>query len=356
MKRFRRIRRAGRKVQIGLADYSRFKSTRAAIREQSNGYEKYFKSSHSKILTLNVRNKDFIRKYNKKHDLRYLSKLETKNRLLPAEIPMPLTYMYIRNMQELPGFYDFLANNHHPDFVVKPDRGHIGRGILIINKRVGKRFITPSGRALELNQLTTHIERILHGRFSRSKWDYAMVEERIVPHKQLRNLYYNGLLDIRVICFQGFPVMAMARLPTSKSAGKANLHRGAIGCALKLGTGEIFHAMNNRKTVTQHPDTKYEIIGFKFPNWSELLNLAVRAQIICGLGFTGIDLCIDDKRGPLIMEVNKYPGLEIQIANRAGLLSRLRLTEKFIAKSNGNLSTQEKIGKAIHWDNNGWAE
>lgn len=356
MKRFRKLRRAGRKVKIGIADYSRFKTTRAAIREQENGYEKYLKSSHSKILTLNIRNKDFIKKYNKKHDLRHLSKLETKNRLLPAEIPMPLTYFYLTNMQELPGFYDFLANNHHPDFVIKPDRGHVGRGILIINKQVGKRFITPGGRALELHQLSTHIERILKGRFSRSKWDYAIVEERITPHKQLRNLFFNGLLDIRVICFKGFPAMAMARLPTSKSAGKANLHRGAIGCGLKLATGEIFHAIHNRKSVNRHPNTKYNIIGFKFPDWSQMLTLAVRAQIISGLGFTGIDLCVDDKRGPLIMEVNKYPGLEIQIANRAGLLSRLRVIENYIAKSNGNLTTKDKIEKAIHWDNDGWAE
>jgi hypothetical protein len=56
------------------------------------------------------------------------------------------------------------------------------------------------------------------------------------------------------------------------------------------------------------------------------------------------------------MEVNKYPGLEIQIANRAGLLSRLRVIENYIAKSNGNLTTKDKIEKAIHWDNDGWAE
>ncbi len=341
---------------IGLADYSRFKTTRTAIRGQANGYEKYFKSSHSTILTLNIRNKDFIKKYNKRHDLLHLTKQETKNRLMPANIPMPLTYLLISKQDEFPGFYDFLANNHHQDFVIKPDRGHVGKGILIIKKRVGKRFITSSERALELSQVTEHIDRIIKGRFSRSKQDYALIEECIQPHKQLRNLYYNGLLDIRVICFQGFPVMAMARLPTSKSAGKANLHRGAIGAGLRLATGEIFHAIFKRDSITHHPNTKYNIIGFKFPDWPKLLTLAVRAQIISGLGFTGVDLCVDDKRGPLIMEVNKYPGLEIQIANQTGLLKRLRLVERFLAKENNNLTTQEKIQKAITWDNNGWAE
>jgi alpha-L-glutamate ligase-like protein len=343
-------------MRLGLADYSRFKTTRAAIRKQSNGYDKFLRSGHSKILTLNIRNKDFILKYNKKHDRIHLTKNETKNRLIPANIPMPLSYMVISNEDDVIGFYDFIANNHHTDFVIKPDRGHIGKGILIINKRVGKRFITTSGRALELSQVITHIQRILQGKFSRGKTDAAIIEERIQPHKQLRNLFYNGLLDIRVICFRGYPVMAMARLPTGKSLGKANLHRGAIGAGLSLGTGEIFHAMNKRQSVTIHPNTRYKLMGFRFPNWSQILLLAVRAQVISGLGYAGIDLCIDDKRGVLIMEVNKYPGLEIQIANQAGLLERLRFIEKFIKKSSQLLTTQDKIEQAILWDNNDWAQ
>jgi alpha-L-glutamate ligase-like protein len=342
-------------MRLGLADYSRFKSTRAAIRKDSNGYNKYLKSSHAKILTLNKRNKDFILKYNKKHDRLHLTKQETKNRLLPANIPMPLSYMLITTKDEIEAFHDFLALGQREDFVIKPNRGHIGKGILIITKRVGKRFITPSGRALELSQVITHIERILNGKFSKGKHDAAIVEERIIPHRKLRNLFYNGLLDIRVICFQGFPVMAMARLPTSKSMGKANLHRGAIGAGLRLDSGEIFHAINRRQTVKSHPNTKYKILGFKFPDWSEILCLAVRAQIISGLGYAGIDLCVDEKRGVLIMEVNKYPGLEIQIANQAGLLERLRCIEHEIKKQDKLYSTQDKIQQAIQWDTNGWA-
>jgi alpha-L-glutamate ligase-like protein len=240
--------------------------------------------------------------------------------------------------------------------VIKPNRGHVGKGILIIKKRVGKRYITVTNRALELHQITTHIERILEGRFSRGKPDSAIIEERIQPHKMLRNLYSNGLLDIRVICLSGFPVMAMLRLPTSRSLGKANLHRGAIGAGLSLATGEIFNAIHNRHNVIFHPDTKYKFIGFKLPNWSEILRLAVRAQVISGLGFAGIDLCIDDRKGLLIMEVNKRPGLEIQIANQAGLLKRLRYIEQFIANSDNHLSTDDKIEKTKSWDKNGWTQ
>ena len=138
----KRLRRFKRRFWLGVADYSRFKSTRAAIREQGNGYEKYLRSAHSDILTLNIRNKDFINRYNKPHDLKHLTKLETKSRLLPPGIPMPLTFMVVSHMYELLGFNDFLAYDHHRDFVIKPNRGHVGKGILVIKKRVGKRFVT----------------------------------------------------------------------------------------------------------------------------------------------------------------------------------------------------------------------
>ena len=366
-----------------MADYSRFKATKAEIRRtegrgknkvngnnNGNGINHIFsKSKPSEILTLNIRNEDFINKYNKRHDLIHLTKLETKARLLPANIPMPMTYLVISNQDDILGFYDFLATNHRKQFVIKPNRGHVGKGILIIKKIVGKRYITVTGRALDLGQMITHIQRILKGRFSHGRPDSALVEELIIPHKILRNLYSNGLLDIRVICFLGYPIMAMIRLPTNKSGGKANLHRGAIGAGLRLGTGEIFNGIYNRREVSIHPDTKYAFLGFKIPNWREILTLAVRAQVISGLGFVGIDLCFDQKKGIIIMEVNKRPGLEIQIANKTGLLSRLRLVERTVKelgkeKKNENncgygyldgLTTNERINQAIIWDNNGWA-
>lgn len=350
----KRLKKIKRKFQIGLADYSRFKSTRKAIRSSENGNHNILRSSQSEILTLNTRNSDFINKYNKRHDLLHLTKLETKARLLPADIPMPLTYYVISRQDDLEGFYDLLAYNHRSDFVIKPNRGHVGKGILLIKKIVGKRFITETGRALELEQVRTHIRRILKGLFSGGRPDVALVEERIRPHKMLRNLYSSGLLDIRVIVFSGYPVMAMMRLPTSRSGGKANLHRGAIGAGLKLATGEIVYGIYKRHEVKMHPNTKYKFIGFKLPNWHEILTLAVRAQVLSGLGFVGIDLCIDQKRGLLIMEVNKRPGLEIQIANKAGLLKRLRIIEKELKSSDGNSTTLRNIEQAINWDNNGW--
>jgi predicted ATP-grasp superfamily ATP-dependent carboligase len=42
-----------------------------------------------------------------------------------------------------------------------------------------------------------------------------------------------------------------------------------------------------------------------------------------GLGYLGVDMMIDETRGPMMIEVNARPGLAIQMANGVGLLNRL---------------------------------
>ena len=67
----------------------------------------------------------------------------------------------------------------------------------------------------------------------------------------------------------------------------------------------------------------------------ELRGIAVIAVIlfhawpgIFKSGYLGVDLVIDQKEGPLMLELNARPGLNIQIANREGVLSRYKLIEE----------------------------
>jgi alpha-L-glutamate ligase-like protein len=356
-----------------MADRRRFKPVRKELREarkqdNNRSFDRILGSRFGKeILMLKERNRDFIHKYNKREDLATLTKLELKSRLFCADIKMPKTMMVISDESEIITFEDYILNGSTPkkSFVIKPDRGHIGKGILPIINRVGKRFITNDNRAMEMYQVQEHIRRILIGRFSRGRRDIAFLEELIVPHNSLRDLYSGGLLDIRVIVLLGYPVMAMARLPTIKSRGKANLHRGAVGTGLSLATGEITRAIYRRHTIEQHPDTKRELVGFRFPDWYEILLTSSRAQIMSGLGYVGVDIVVDKNSGVLVMEVNKRPGLEIQIANRAGLLRRLRWVENNATnfkrdpktgkiQSEIPMSTETKVKQAIFWDNSNW--
>jgi glutathione synthase/RimK-type ligase-like ATP-grasp enzyme len=58
--------------------------------------------------------------------------------------------------------------------------------------------------------------------------------------------------------------------------------------------------------------------------------MASLAYEMTHLGYQGIDIVLDRDRGPLVLELNARPGLNIQIANREGLGHRLALVERNI--------------------------
>ena len=53
--------------------------------------------------------------------------------------------------------------------------------------------------------------------------------------------------------------MAMVRLPTRLSGGKANLHQGAIGVGVNLATGTTFGGVFHNDAIDYHPDTMQPI-------------------------------------------------------------------------------------------------
>jgi alpha-L-glutamate ligase-like protein len=107
------------------------------------------------------------------------------------------------------------------------------------------------------------------------------------------------------------------------SSGKANLHQGAIGAGIDLATGRTLTAVWGNDLVSEHPDTGTPVSGVMIPQWDRLLDIAARSYEMTELGYQGIDLVLDRELGPLILELNARPGLNIQIANREGLVPRL---------------------------------
>ena len=132
-----------------------------------------------------------------------------------------------------------------------------------------------------------------------------------------------GIPDIRIIVHNLVPVMAELRLPTPESEGRANLHLGAIGVGIDLGTGITTTAIYKDKLIEYMPGIKLSLRGIKIPFWKDILKLAVLAQKVSKIGFLGVDIAIDRDKGPTILELNARPGLSIQIANLAPLKDRL---------------------------------
>jgi alpha-L-glutamate ligase-like protein len=122
--------------------------------------------------------------------------------------------------------------------------------------------------------------------------------------------------------------MCMVRLPTRMSDGRANLHQGAVGAGINMATGYTCSAVWRNQNVKEHPDTGYNVTGIQVPYWDRLLDMATRSSDLTGLGYLGVDLVLDRDKGPMLLELNARPGLTIQIANQAGLLSRLQQVDR----------------------------
>jgi alpha-L-glutamate ligase-like protein len=292
-------------------------------------------------------------------NLKNFTKLEIKERLFTAGIQVPYTYMIINTVENLPSRLDFLMRNFKSGFVIKPNDGHSGKGIAVLTKVVGHRFITTQSEAWDHARLSLHIERILGGRFSRGRSDVAIVEERINQHYKLRNISNKGLIDFRLIVSHGYPVMGMARLPTERSRGKGNLHRGALGAGISLSEGVLTWGVMNDKSTTKHPDTGMDITGIRIPYWYEILMASAQAQYYSDLSYAGVDLVVDNNGKVKVLEVNRRPGLAIQLANKAGLRSRLEFIERLVNGSNRSddnvgISIREKVDYVIEQDKNGW--
>jgi alpha-L-glutamate ligase-like protein len=276
-----------------------------------------------RILGMNARNLLYIHTANKKKAIHIANdKLQTKEVLLKAGIPIADLYASIKNRREL---LNFSWNTVPSSFVLKPVHGLGGQGIIVIfGKQKDDLFITSNDQLVSSADLTEHTSNILDGNFSFSNIpDNAFIEQRLRMHPEFKNISWQGMPDIRIIVFNNVPVMAMLRLPTRESNGKANLHQGGIGVGIDLSTGTTTYATQHDKLITKHPDTNTALQNFTIPDWDNILTIAIKAQQAIGLGYSGVDIVIDRDKGPVVLEVNGHPGLSIQNANLTSLRDRL---------------------------------
>ena len=117
--------------------------------------------------------------------------------------------------------------------------------------------------------------------------------------------------EIRVVIFQGYPVMAMMRLFTEASDGKANLHQGAVGVGIDLVTCKARSAVQYGRPVERHPDLGRVLKEWVVPHWDELATLASQCYEMSEMGYLGADIVLDKELGPLILELNARPGFAI---------------------------------------------
>jgi alpha-L-glutamate ligase-like protein len=292
------------------------------------------------VLGINGRNANYTLRWNPRRLYPLVDdKLRTKEMCERSGIPVPGLIAHAKHHFAIPQMLKALEGRE--DFVLKPARGAMGNGILVVRAREGESFVRAGGRRIGIDALHYHAASIISGLYSLGgQADEAFLEERLIVHPALAEISSDGAPDVRIVIFRGVPVMCMTRLPTRSSGGRANLHQGAVGAGIGIHNGCIVHAVMANKPLDRHPDTGQKLLGVQLPGFEKALEIAVRAADQTGLGYVGADVVVDAGRGPVILELNARPGLAIQVANRAGLLPRLRAVE---AGYRPGMSVEERI-------------
>jgi alpha-L-glutamate ligase-like protein len=273
------------------------------------------------VLGINRRNAEYTLSWNQRRLYPLVDdKLTTKRLCQQAGIPVPKLLCVAEThigVRRLIGHLEGV-----PAFVLKPARGAMGNGILVLEQREGR--LWRGTRPYSREDFEYHAAGIISGLYSLAGHsDAAMVEEKLETHPALAPYRDDGVPDIRVIVYRGVPVMCMMRMPTRLSDGRANLHQGAMGIGIDLVSGRAIHAMVRGTRVEKSPDTGLPILGLVLPDFDHVLRTGVAATDQTGLGYVGADVVLDAQLGPVVLELNARPGLAIQLANRAGLLPRL---------------------------------
>lgn len=283
------------------------------------------------------------------------SKLRAKKFLAKHGIAVPQLYAQITSQEEL---REFDWTSVSGSFAVKPANGSAGSGILVIKRKAGNAWISVENKEYEEDDLDLHASDILEGQYS--TWGsrhIVIIEERIPLHPDLEMYAQVGTPDIRVVVFHRIPVMAMVRLPTEASKGRANLHQGAIALGIDFGTGKTTYGVDgqiaystfgDRRLLEYFPGTQTPVAGIEIPFWNNVLRTAVRVANATGLEYAGVDVFLHPEKGPMVAEVNAYPGLSIQLANNAGLRRRLERLEGVQAR---NVNHAVKLAQTLFAEN-----
>jgi alpha-L-glutamate ligase-like protein len=276
------------------------------------------------ILSMNRRNAEFILDRNPRSLFPIVDdKLKMHELCARISVPTPQVFAAVASFGRLKELSTLLKDRD--DFVVKPNCGSGGRGILVVIGRQGQHFLRHNGEKLTHDDLRQHLSDILSGMYSLGgHTDVALLQERVRIHPAFDPISFKGIPDIRVILYKNKPALAMLRLPTKASGGRANLHQGGLGAGIDLDTGITHHAVLYRKSITVHPDTGVCLLGRKIPYWNQVLEMSAKVAAEVGLGYLGVDIVLDSRHGPMLLEANARPGLAIQMANGMGLWQKLK--------------------------------
>ena len=270
------------------------------------------------ILGMNERNREWVYKENPRKHFKWANdKILTKTRLEQMGIACAPTYGIIERMIDIESTWESVSDQ--VALAIKPAKGLGGSGIRVLRKDEQGNWMNGSQRESP-SSLFMHIANILQGIHSICDEDRVLIEYCIKPHPFLLQIFPKGVADFRIILYRDKPIMAMLRVPTRYSGGKANLHQGGLGIGIDMEWGCLTQGYDGENYLSAHPDTGFAILGREIPQWKAIRDLAIQcSRGFPELNYLGVDIVIDEKLGPLVLEINVRPGLAIQLVNQTGL-------------------------------------
>lgn len=207
------------------------------------------------------------------------------------------------------------------DLFVKPATGRGGKG--------AQRW-TLAGKGLFSSPSHQHVgkEILLERLASIAVQQPLIVQPRLRAHRAFSILSNGALSTVRMVtCLDEFGdpevVEALFRMAQGSRSIVDNFHAGGLAAAVSLDDGRLGQASGQDSRcewVSKHPDTHAQIEGFALPFWLETKALATRAhQAFADRKIIGWDIAITDD-GPVIVEGNSSPDLDMhQRVRRRGL-------------------------------------
>lgn len=199
------------------------------------------------------------------------------------------------------------------DLFFKPNRGTGGRGA---SRWLydGAGYVGSDGQRLSAARLAEHLCALSHDR-------PYLVARCVYNHPLIADLSPGALSTVRALtCLNehGEPELthAVLRMARSRAAVVDNFHAGGIAALVDLKTGTLGSATDMGLTAASrwwdsHPTTGAPIRGRVLPRWPELREVALRAHwAFADQVAIGWDIALTPD-GPVVIEGNKSPDLDI---------------------------------------------
>ena len=266
--------RAGIKYQAGYYDYQEFEFYNLNRKQR-------------KTYLTRGKNNQIIKKFNDKSKFYLIDNKENFYRGYKKFIKRDWILLNGKNFDE---FEDFLEKNKTA--IVKPVDGEGGKGVEKIEN-------------INLNQ-----NRILYEKLVKNKQN--IVEQCIIQHKELNELYRGSVNSLRMFTFykDGRVYFLQAILKIGNGGVVDNFSSGGMYAYIDENGYVYTEAIDREDNIfAEHPISKHKIVGFKVPMFEEAVELVKEAaKVVPEVRYVGWDVAISEN-GPMIIEGNCFPGV-----------------------------------------------